>query len=436
LRKERKLDNLIIYLLRASAGMIIIYLFFILLNRNDTFYKSNRIILLMSLIIPVILPLLKISHSQGGAKFAAQEIFLTIASTAGSINIYPESAAGPGSFVRFLISSWFIVTLILFVKILISLIRTASIIRKGSLIRSGFPRLVITEEKVPPFSLFPYAVIPESIYNNGDSDEIAEHEYTHIRQGHTFDIFLCEFVLAFFWFNPAVWFIRRSIILNHEYLADKNIVQRTHNIREYQYQLLKVQTGVKRISLANSFNSLIKNRIIMINKKPTPVVAILKNLLIIPVVAFLFSAFSFTTTNDTASRDKQEKMFSDESAIKLLRFIGENTRYPFAARSNKVTGKIYVEIAMDKGGKIRKIDAFNNLDKVKSPLIQEVVIVGYSDNLKNGNGKELVTTNTKISGDNLSEECLRVARLIESLDLPEWKDKDLDFTLVINFVLK
>jgi hypothetical protein len=31
---------------------------------------------------------------------------------------------------------------------------------------------------------------------------------------------------------------------------------------------------------------------------------------------------------------------------------------------------------------------------------------------------------------------MRVARLIESLDLPEWKDKDLDFTLVINFVLK
>jgi hypothetical protein len=174
----------------------------------------------------------------------------------------------------------------------------------------------------------------------------------------------------------------------------------------------------------------------MINKKPTPVIASLKTLMIIPVVAILFAAFSFTTTKDPASQDKQEKVFSDESAVKLLKFIGENTRYPFAARSNKVTGKIYVEIAMDKGGKIRKIDAYNNADKIKSPMTPEVVIVGYTDNVKNGNGKELVTTSTKISGDNLTEECLRVARQIESLDLPEWKDKSLDFTLVINFQLR
>jgi hypothetical protein len=430
------MDDILLYLLRVSAGMIVMYLFFLLFNSRDTFYNSNRIILLLSLIVPVVFPLLNISQGQSTGRLAAPNVFLAIANAAGSAGINPEITGRYGSTGIIIFLSWLAVSILFLVKMLISFIRTASIIRNSSLIKSGFPRLIVTKEKVPPFSFYPYAVIPQHLYNNGSNCEIIEHEYTHIRQGHTFDIILCELLFSFFWFNPAVWFIRRSIILNHEFLADDKIIQKTQNIREYQYQLLKVQTEFTEISLANNFNSLIKNRIIMINKKPTPVITSLKTLLIIPVVAILFAAFSFTTTKDQASQNKQEKVFSDESAIKLLKFIGENTRYPFAARSNKVTGKIYVEIAMDKGGKIKRIDAFNNADKIKSPLIPEVVIIGYTDNVKNGNGKELVTTSTKISGDNLSVECLRVARQIESLDLPEWKDKSLDFTLVINFQLK
>ncbi|MCX6334273.1 MAG: M56 family metallopeptidase [Bacteroidia bacterium] len=431
------MNDLLLYLIKVSAGTILMYLFFLLFNSRDTFYRMNRIILLISLILPLVFPLLRISPGNYGYNLSDAVIIKTLVTTGNSISIDPQTGNWQADLIRILIPSWLCISSLFLIKILVSIFRTVFIIRKGTLKNDGFPHLVVTDEKVTPFSFYPYAVLPEHLYNQNNASEIIEHEFTHIRQGHTFDIILCEIVLAFFWFNPAVWFIRRSILLNHEFLADNNIVTRVQDVKKYQYQLLKIQTGLKKISLANSFNSLIRNRIIMINKKPTPVIAILKNLLIIPVVAILFAAFSFTTINIPSAVQRQEKIFSDESAVRLLTFIGQNTSYPFTARTNNITGKVFVEIAMDKGGKIRKINAFDTPDKIKFPMIQEVVIIGYAKPL-DWNGQDLMPANTpiKISGDKLSEECLRVAQQIESLDLPEWKDKDLDFTLVFNFQLK
>ena len=129
---------------------------------------------------------------------------------------------------------------------------------------------MISDNHVPPFSFFPYAVIPAEDYKSGNYKDLLDHEFAHLRQGHTFDLLLSEFFIAFQWFNPIVWLIKRSVILNHEYLADYITLRSSRNVKDYQYRLLNFQSGLKNISLAHSFNSLIKNRIIMINKKAYP----------------------------------------------------------------------------------------------------------------------------------------------------------------------
>ena len=180
---------------------------------------------------------------------------------------------------------------LLMLRIIVSLISTYRIINKGSVKNDQFPKVIVSENQLPPFSFFPYAVIPVEEYENGNYIDLLDHEFAHIRQGHTFDLLLSELFIAFQWFNPFVWFIKRSIILNHEYLAD-HVSVNNKSVKEYQYRLLNFQTGLKHISLAHNFNSLIKNRIIMINKKPTRKYATLKNILILPVVAFVVYAFA------------------------------------------------------------------------------------------------------------------------------------------------
>jgi TonB family protein len=177
-------------------------------------------------------------------------------------------------------------------RVVTSLICTYRIIKKGTVEKRNFPKIIISDNHLPPFSFFPYAVIPLEDYKNGNYADILDHEFAHLRQGHTFDLLLSELFIAFQWFNPLIWLIKRSIILNHEYLADHVSISNNKSIKEYQYRLLNFQTELKHISLAHNFNSLIKNRIIMINKQPTRKIASLKNILILPVVAFVVYSFA------------------------------------------------------------------------------------------------------------------------------------------------
>jgi TonB family protein len=286
------MDNLLLYLLKVSAGTALLYLCYLLLFRKDTFYRRNRIFLILTLLMPTIFPAIKIPVLSDAVTPATPVIAM-------ENMIFPEStyeSAISGTINSFdynnlFIWIYFTITGLLLLRIIISLVSTYRIIKKGTLKNDQFPKVIVSEEKIPPFSFFPYAVIPVEEFEKGNYIDLLDHEFAHIRQGHTIDLLLSELFIAFQWFNPFVWFIKRSIILNHEYLADLVSVN-NKSIKEYQYRLLNFQTGLKHISLAHNFNSLIKNRIIMINKKPTRKYATLKNILILPVVAFVLYAFA------------------------------------------------------------------------------------------------------------------------------------------------
>ncbi|MBK9391595.1 MAG: hypothetical protein IPN68_15955 [Bacteroidetes bacterium] len=54
------MDNILLYLLKVTAGTALFYLTYLVFYRKETFYLRNRIILIFSIILPVIIPLLKI----------------------------------------------------------------------------------------------------------------------------------------------------------------------------------------------------------------------------------------------------------------------------------------------------------------------------------------------------------------------------------------
>ena len=287
------MDNLLMNMLKISAGTTLFYGVYLVFFRKDTFYLRNRIFLILTLLVPTLIPLLKI------------QVISTIAVAAEPAKVHENSAFSEpvfGTTMSGTIDSfdyyslfaviYFTITLILLLRVAISLISTYRIIKQGTVNNNQFPKIILSQNHLPPFSFFPFAVIPEEDYKSGKYDDIVDHEFAHIRQGHTFDLLLGELIIAFQWFNPFVWLIKRSIILNHEYLADHVSLRNNKSVLDYQYRLLNFQSGFKNVSLAHNFNSLIKNRIIMINKKPTRKYAMLKNILILPVVAFVVYAFA------------------------------------------------------------------------------------------------------------------------------------------------
>jgi TonB family protein len=287
------MNNFLFYLLKVSAGATLFYLCYLLLFRKETFYLRNRIFLILTFILPAVFPLIKIPVIKNNVVSAMTvNTFENLNYSQNSLVATLPSTTNSFDYNRLFISIYFIVAVIFLLRIIISLIVTYRIIKKGTINNNHFPKIVISDNQLPPFSFFPYAVIPSEDYKSGNYKDLLDHEFAHLRQGHTFDLLLSEFFIAFQWFNPVVWFIKRSVILNHEYLADYISLRNNSSIKEYQYRLLNFQAGLKHISLAHNFNSLIKNRIIMINKKPTLRYAMLKNILILPLLAFVVYAFA------------------------------------------------------------------------------------------------------------------------------------------------
>jgi len=126
--------------------------------------------------------------------------------------------------------------------------------------------------------------------------------------------------------------------------------------------------------------------------------------------------------------------FAQDSETRILEFLGQNTGYPQDAKISSDTGSIYVRVKMEKGGIIKECKAVTEKTGINVPFLHEVVIVGY----KPSEGQAISGTGSAEGKDHLSlkTECERVANKIGTLDIPEWKDKNMEFALVYKFILK
>lgn len=282
------MDNFLLYLLKVSAGTLIFYICYVLFFSTDTFYRRNRIYLLISLIFPLIIPLTSIFNSSSAIATIEpvkrmNEIIVSGAIAETAIN-EKITTANLNSFFAWV---YFAITGLFVLRLLISVLKAYSIIRKGTPTGTSFPKVILSDLEYPPFSFFPFVVIPKNKLESDDFAEILKHENAHVNQGHTFDLIFSELLISFLWFNPVIWLIKRSIVLNHEYLADNLALKNSVSIKEYQYRLLNINKEYSFVPLAHNFSSLIEKRIIKINTKPTHNYAALKSIIIIPIVTVL-----------------------------------------------------------------------------------------------------------------------------------------------------
>jgi murein DD-endopeptidase MepM/ murein hydrolase activator NlpD len=106
-------------------------------------------------------------------------------------------------------------------------------------------------------------------------------------------VILTEVYIAFFWFNPLLYFYRKSLKAVHEFQADKGVLQ--NGVKTSQYlQLLKQSLEVSKPNkLYNYFNQpILKKRVTMMTKPKSNRLAKLKYILLLPVCALLISAFT------------------------------------------------------------------------------------------------------------------------------------------------
>jgi hypothetical protein len=153
--------------------------------------------------------------------------------------------------------------------------------------------MVEIEEDISPFSFFRFLFINQSSFSGAELAHVLEHEKAHIRQKHSMDQLFVHMLAVFQWFNPFAWQIRKALKTTHEYIADKQVLNRGIEPIDYQALLLRQVIGYHSVELVNNFNlKPIKQRIAMMNKTRSGIQARLKAVLVIPIALLIFFLFA------------------------------------------------------------------------------------------------------------------------------------------------
>jgi len=419
------MDNLLIYLLKVTACTVVLYVSYQLFFGRDTFSARNRFLILGMVVTSLLLPLITISPAilTQDSGVALNRIGEIVISGSNLQTDASEKIAG-FDYIYLLYIIYISVALFFSTRLAYGIFSTMRIINRGRLADAGFPKIITSEEDCPPFSFFPYIVLPASLLKQEGYNEILKHERIHIEQRHTFDLLFMQIVTSLLWFNPFIWMFRKSMVLTHEYIADSKVPGESIPAKEYQYKLLNTVTGSYNIPVAHNYSNFIKKRIIMMNTKPSKNLAALKNLMLLPLAALLILLFSCRT----AMHSGEIKKLSDVSASEITKYLASKIIYPQDAKNASAEATIYLTVEV-KRGVVKEIKATKNNDEEDSQLLQQIVVVAYAKNMNTGKiaGKETIS---------LENECLRVGKLVTDIQIPEWKKREVEFTIPVIFQLR
>lgn len=270
------------YILECIAfqlAFLLIYDFFL---KGETFFQWNRCYLLGTYLLSMVLPIIRIEAltKAGQETFGGYPAFLwnfqnTEVTLSGHDTNYWQLSWQEGILYigMFLAALWF------FVKI-----RQLHVLKKrGKQVKYPDFTQVIIHNSAIAFSFFKSIFMGDKVIAK-EHQSIIAHELVHIKQGHTWDLLFFELMRILGWFNPLVYVYQSRTAELHEFIADAKVAK-DHKKEHYEQLLLHVfQT--ENISFINQFftKSLIKKRIVMLQKAKSKKIWQLKYLLLVPVL--------------------------------------------------------------------------------------------------------------------------------------------------------
>ncbi len=424
----------VIYLFETGLCLSLLYLAYWLFLRKETYFNFNRLFLVGSIILALTLPLLHLNFmirqessmeesATGILKFRNyyQELIGMIDADYGSepgirhsygmpgglngtgevmkglggesmlrldSEDVPETGGNAGRDMHFFAVvlllvylagvAWFLVRFIYLVTRLFFLAR-----KYGYTHLSGF-RMVTMEEDISPFSFFRYLYINKSTLSEDDLHNVLEHEKAHISQRHSLDHLFAHALAVFQWFNPFAWQIRNALKTTHEYIADRQVLDRGFALVDYQTLLLKQVIGYHSVELVNNFNlKPIKKRIAMMTKIRSGRPARLKAMLVIPFAITLFLLFAdFTVKGPNNQMMNLETLVKQQKMTIQLEGLWKKTQQDEAAK-----------ILLFKGSKVSMLENGSGIrDYFWRTEGEQIILSGRKD----GPG-----TSLKFSGNNM-----------------------------------
>ena len=284
------MKELLAYLLEtlACSGVLLVA-YGILLDRRVRF-PVCRAYLPLAMLAAAVIPMLKIPVWSGGVVYVDTSLV-----TAGDVVVSGAVVEEPAGFdwMTFTMAFYAVGCVSVLLLMAMQFVRMYRLRREGERMRVGRFDIVKTPVNIASFSFF------RTIYVSADTpaadmETIIAHEASHIAHRHSVERVAMGLLKAAMWWNPFVWIAERRLVEVQEYEADSDVIASGFDSSKYVNTLLKHLFGYSP-EIANGLrDSLTKKRLKMMTTKTGGRYALLRMAAIIPVMAGLLAAFSFT----------------------------------------------------------------------------------------------------------------------------------------------
>jgi hypothetical protein len=285
------MEQLFIYLLKSGGLIAVFYLAYHFLVRKETFFNSNRWFLLGGLLTSLLLPLFFIKRIIVVERPVVSVTDLNLVHQPQAPAIMQNIPAVEAfDWMQFVWISYLIIACVLVLRIVLNLISLYRMLHKQQVTKREQFKLINLNENIAPFSFFNFIVYNPGLYSDEELQNILLHEKIHSKGKHSVDVLIAQLLCALFWINPFIWLYKKAITQNLEYIADQKAIEQSEDKKSYQHALLKVVSNQNCLPITNNFyQSLIKKRIVMLNKHQSHKSSYLKYILIVPaLIGFVF----------------------------------------------------------------------------------------------------------------------------------------------------
>lgn len=320
-------------MLRYITDMTIIWLacllVYELILKKESFYKYNRLFLLVALAAGIILPKLDFQKeyvtavAEGNALARpVQQLYELKHQVVTATPIQDKELIQPvgwdaATVLWMLYLSGVVIFLLGIAKEIIQLMR---LYKAGKRTVEGRCTIVETGQSHAPFSFFHVIFVKnKQDYDGPGWQFVLQHEKEHGRLLHSLDNLLLILCRVIFWFHPLVHIYYKRVRAIHEYQADAI----ADNIVAYGSFLVEQTLFDRTPILVHSLHySSIKNRIAMLTKSPSAKRRLLKYLVAAPVFSLLVVFCTQTSFSESRKQERSTVLFKGNEiefgAIKVV----------------------------------------------------------------------------------------------------------------------
>ncbi len=310
---------MIVFLLKSTACLAIFLAFYKLVLEKESIHQFKRFFLLGALIASFLIPNIVFTEYVEMAQN-------TIAQDSPITGEFPEVdtdhlvAEEPSFDWAVLLWSVYILGVIAFgFRFMRHLAQIWSRIRRNPKFKENFVTKVLLRQSLPPHTFFNYIFLNQQQFvEKNIPQEVLLHEETHAKQRHSLDILFIELAQVILWFNPIVYLFKSSIKLNHEFLADRAVIDKNNDHSQYQNTILSYLSHdsfnkYQSTGIANALNySSIKKRFTVMKTNTSKKSFVFRSLLLLPLMALLL--FGFSTKNKVPVDSNPENKMKSEPA--------------------------------------------------------------------------------------------------------------------------